>query len=215
MKRAFDASSHHKGHDITVHMEQERVWVEGLRNKEAESYVRLVRTYAGPLLRTARRYVDEDDARDAVQEVFGKVAESIQTFRGESSLSSWLHRIVINLCISRLRARKRRQEVSIEELLPTFLEDGHRAEPSPPWPDSLDRAVQRETLCELVTRNIDKLPASYRTVLMLRDIEGLCSKDAAEILNISVGSVKVRLHRARQALREMLDPVIHGTQHDL
>lgn len=156
--------------------------------------------------------MDEDDARDAVQETFGKVAESIQTFRGDSSVSSWLHRMVINLCISRLRARTSRQEVSIEELLPTFLDDGHRAEPSPPWPNNLDHAIQRETLCELVTHNIDRLPTSYRTVLMLRDIDGLCSKETAEVLSISVGSVKVRLHRARRALREMLDPVVHGAQ---
>jgi RNA polymerase sigma-70 factor (ECF subfamily) len=196
--------------DITLQAEQERVWVEGLRNKEADSYVRLVRTYAGPLLRTARRYVDEDDARDTVQEVFGKVAESIGTFRGDSSLSTWLHRIVINLCISRLRTRTRRKEVCIDELLPTFVDDGHRAEPSPPWPESLEHVVQRETLCQLVTQNIEKLPANYRTVLMLRDIEGLSSKETAEVLGISVGSVKVRLHRARQALREMLDPIIQG-----
>ena len=196
-------------------MQQERALVEGLRNREAESYARLVRAYAGPLLRTARRYLQEDDARDAVQETFGKVSEAIHSFRGDASLSSWLHRVVINLCISRLRTRTRRQEVSIEELLPTFLDDGHRANPSPPWPDGLARAIQRETLCELVTHSIDKLPSSYRTVLMLRDIEGLRSKETAEILDISVGSVKVRLHRARQALREMLDPVIHGDQYDL
>ena len=195
--------------------EQEQVWIEGLQNGNAECYRQVVEAYIGPLLRVARRYLSEEDACDAVQETFIKVLSAIQTFRGESRLLTWIQRILINQCINKLRSQKRQAEVSIDDLLPSYYEDGHRIAPTPAWPESLNDVVDRERLCGLVEKYIAKLPSAYRTVLMLRDIEGISGKETAELLDLSVGAVKVRLHRARQALRTLMDPVMQGDSIDL
>jgi len=175
----------------------------------------VVEAYIGPLLRVARRYLCEEDACDAVQETFIKVLGAIQTFRGESRLLTWIQRILINQCINKSRSQKRLAEIPIDDLLPSYHEDGHRVTPTPAWPESLNDVVDRERLCGLVETNIAKLPLAYRTVLMLRDIEGMSGKETAEMLDLSVGAVKVRLHRARQALRALMDPVMQGDSIDL
>lgn len=200
---------------MVAEQEQEQVWVEGLRNGDSACYRQVVEAYIGPLLRVARRYLREEDACDAVQETFIKVFGAIKTFRGESRLLTWIQRILINQCISKLRAQERLAEVSIDDLLPSYYDDGHRIAPTPAWPESLSTVVDRERLCRLVEKHIAKLPLAYRTVLMLRDIEGISGKETAELLNLSVGAVKVRLHRARQALRTLMDPVMQGDTLDL
>ena len=134
----------------------------------------------------------------------------IARFEGGARLSTWLHRIVINTCLMRLRSRGRRPEESIEELLPRFYEDGHRIDPGSAWrSEGVDPLESRETRA-LVRASIDRLPDIYRNVLLLRDIEGLSTEEAARMLDVKVDTVKVRLHRARQALRTLLDPHFAG-----
>lgn len=195
--------------------EQEQTWIDGLRRGDADCYRQMVEATIGPLLRVARRYLNGADAQDAVQETFIKAYSSIESFRGEASMLTWLQRILINLCVSKLRAQKRRAEVSIDEFLPDFFDDGHRVDPAPAWPAALNHIMAREKLCELVETNIQKLPLSYKTVLILRDIDGLSGRETAALLELTVGAVKVRLHRARQALRTLLEPAIQGEPIDL
>ncbi len=174
---------------------------------EEQAYEELVRTYGGRLLAVARRFLPvEEDARDAVQDAFLSAFRSIHLFERQAQLSTWLHRIVVNASLMKLRTRRRKPETSIEELLPGYLEDGHYERPASPWrTEELDPAEQSE-LRELVLRSIHSLPEGHRNVLLLRDIEGLDTEEAAELLQISPGAVKTRLHRARQALRELLEP---------
>ncbi len=164
------------------------------------------------MLAVARRLLrDEDDARDAVQEAFLAAFRSISQFEGSARLSTWLHRIVVNAALMKLRSRQRKPEEAIEDLLPSFLEDGHRVDHhAPGWPEPVDVLLQRKEVCSLVRRSIDRLPSSYRTVLLCRDIEGLDTGEAAALLGISENAVKIRLHRARQALRTLLDPHLRG-----
>ena len=116
---------------------------------------------------------NEEDAQDAVQQAFLSAFRSLPTFNGQSRLTTWLHRIVTNAALMKLRTRGRRPEESIEDLLPTFLEDGHHAEQFSEWSLPADaRMVRRETR-KHVRAAIDRLPESYRTVLVLRDIEEL------------------------------------------
>jgi len=183
----------------------ESALVAGLKSGDDAAYETLVRTYGGRLLQVARRFVGEEEAGDAVQEALLAAFEAIGRFDGKSKISTWLHRIVVNTCLMRLRRQKSRPEQSIEPLLPSFLEDGHRADPGPDW-ESPEHILRRTETRELVRDAIDQLPASYRTVLLLRDIEGLSGAEAGDQLGITTGAVKVRLHRARQALREILDP---------
>jgi RNA polymerase sigma-70 factor, ECF subfamily len=183
----------------------ETALVAGLRAGDDGAYETLVRAYGGRLLQVARRYVGDEEARDAVQEALLAAFKAIERFDGKSRISTWLHRIVVNTCLMRLRRQKSRPEQSIEPLLPSFLEDGHRADPGPDW-ESPETILRRTETRELVREAIDRLPKNYRTVLLLRDIEGLSGAEVGDRLGITTGAVKVRLHRARQALREILDP---------
>lgn len=194
---------------------QEADWVAGLRAGDADSYKQVVEATIGRLLAVARRYLREDDACDAVQDTYIKMHESIDKFRQEASLQTWLQRILVNECLQRLRKQKSRPETSIDDLLPEYLEDGHRANPQAPWPDSYREVIDRERRCECVMENLEKLPVNYRTIILLRDIEGYSGQETADLLDISIATVKVRLHRARQALRELLEPEMLGDTVDL
>jgi RNA polymerase sigma-70 factor (ECF subfamily) len=178
-----------------------------LRAGDGHAFEILVRTHSLPLLRAARRFMhSEEDARDALQDAFVSAFKSIGRFEASARLSTWLHRILINSCLMKLRAQRRRPEEEIELYLPRFLEDGHQVESSVPWCESADTILERAELRELVRSSIDRLPDTYRVVLLLRDIEELTTEESAEALGITPNAVKIRLHRARQALRTLLDP---------
>ena len=186
----------------------EQQLVAALRRGDDDAYEKLVRAHGGRLLQVARRYVGEEEARDAVQETFLSAFKAIHRFDGKARLSTWLHRIVVNACLMKLRRKSSQVEQSLEPLLPRFLEDGHRETIGTAWPESPEDVLGRNEVRRLVRRGIDQLPLSYRTVLMLRDIEGLTGIETAEMLDITPNAVKVRLHRARLALREILDPKV-------
>jgi len=176
-----------------------------LRAGDEGACERLVRDHSARLLSVARRYMrNEEDARDAVQEAFIAAFRAIHSFEGGSSLSTWLHRIAINCCLMRLRSRRRRPETSIEELLPAFDETGHRILGDESWPESAEAALERSETRQRVRDAIGHLPEKYRTVLLLRDIEDLTTDQAARALGTTPTAIKVRLHRARQALRTVL-----------
>ncbi len=178
-----------------------------IRCGEGSAFDELVRVAGPRLLAVARRMLGhEDDAQDAVQEAFLSAFRSIDRFDGRARLTTWLHRITVNACLMRLRARKRRPERRIEEFLPQFLEDGHQRVPSTPWKPEEATGIEQAEVRELVRRKINELPESYRVVLLLRDIEGLDTEAAAAVLGATPNAVKVRLHRARQALKGLLDP---------
>ncbi|NJN64683.1 MAG: sigma-70 family RNA polymerase sigma factor [Acidobacteria bacterium] len=186
--------------------------VAGLRAGDDAAFEWLVRSQTGSLLAVLRRYLRDDaEAQDAVQDAFIAAFRSIDRFEGASKLSTWLHRIAINQALMRLRSRRRRPEDPIDGLLPRFREDGHQAEPALPWPgEGADELLVKAELRERVRAAIDRLPETYRTVLLLRDIEGLSGEEAAVALGVTSTAVKVRLHRARQALRGLLDEPIRG-----
>lgn len=177
-----------------------------LRAGDERAYERLIRDYGGRMLAVARRIMrNEEEARDVLQEAYLLAFRALPRFEGQSRLSTWLHRIVVNAALMRLRSRKVRPEESIEPLLPTFQDDGHPNVFFTPWPESAESLLARRETCELVRAAIDRLPETYRTVLLLRDIEELDTCEAAELLGVTANAVKIRLHRARQALRELLD----------
>ena len=176
-----------------------------LRAGREEAFETLVRAHSGRMLSVCRRILrNEEEAKDAVQEAFVSAFRGISKFQGTSQLGTWLHRIAVNASLMRLRSRKRRPEESIEELLPPFKDDGHaRFEPRDWSPNALQTVESRESR-EFVRSCIDRLPELYRTVVLLRDIEELDTSEAAEVLGVSDGVIKVRLHRARHALRGLL-----------
>ncbi len=171
----------------------------------------LVRQHCGHMLAVARRLLrTEDDRADAVQEAFLSAFRRLDGFESNSTLGTWLHRIMVNVCLMRLRARSRRREALIEDLLPAFDETGLHGRPVRPWADhALARLMQAETRAH-VRASIERLPDSYREIILLRDIEELDTEQTARQLGINPGTVKTRLHRARQALRTLLEPAVLG-----
>lgn len=177
-----------------------------LRVGEDAAFRELVEFNTGAMLAVARRFLrNEDDARDAVQDAFLSAFRALDRFEGDALLSTWLHRITINACLMKLRTRRRRPEASIDDLLPGFLEDGRLAAVGEPWQDRADAILESKQSRRLVTEAIDELPDIFRTVLILRDIEGFDTEQTAEALDLTVPAVKTRLHRARQALKGSLD----------
>jgi RNA polymerase sigma-70 factor (ECF subfamily) len=188
-------------------VDDEATLIAQLRAGDDAAFEQVVRTYGGRLLAVARRIVNsEEDARDAVQDAFLNAFRSLDRFEGNAKLSTWLHRIVVNAALMKLRTRKRKPEQSIEGMLPSFLDDGHHEERFQSWDEPVDKLMERAENRELVRKQIDALPEGYRTVLVLRDIEGLDTEETAKVLGLSVNATKIRLHRARQALRTMLAP---------
>ena len=119
---------------------EDRDLVARLRSGDAAAYEAVVRAHSGRLLAVAFRLLrNSEDARDAVQEAFLSAFKAIDGFSGEARVSTWLHRIVVNCALMKIRGRS--PEESIEDLLPTFQEDGHQAHPSREWPESSHRAV--------------------------------------------------------------------------
>jgi RNA polymerase sigma-70 factor, ECF subfamily len=188
-------------------VDDEATLIAQLRAGDEAAFERVVRQYGGRLLAVARRIVGtEEDARDVVQDAFMNAFKNLDRFEGNAKLSTWLHRIAVNAALMKLRTRKRKPEQSIDTMLPGFNDDGHFEERFQSWEEPVDKALEREENRELVRRQIDALPESYRTVLVLRDIEGLDTEETANMLGLSVNATKIRLHRARQALRTMLAP---------
>lgn len=175
-----------------------------LRGADPAAFETLVRAMTGRLLATARRFLRDDAlAQDAVQDAFLQAYRALPAFEGRSSLSTWLHTITVRTCLMRLRHDRSHPEARIEDLLPTFASDGHRQQVGPAWQPPEELSSDERAL---VRGCIEKLPEDFRNVLLLRDIEEVDTRGAAELLGISEGLVKARLHRARQALRTLLDP---------
>lgn len=177
--------------------------VRAVQRGDAGAMDALIRaTYAGVYALCKRLLVDPSDAADATQEVYLRVVRSVLGFRAESSFGTWLHRVTVNVCATALRRRgdvRARGQVA-----------GYTAFAAPDSPDVLASAEDTEgRVADLdqarqVADAIGQLDADARAVVLLRDVEGLSTKEAAEVLGISEGSVKVRLHRAHAKLRQLV-----------
>src|SRR5262249_36256773 len=164
------------GHDSLVAMDEahsatstqeasdESALLSGLRAGDEAAFERLVRGESGRLLATARRILsNEDDARDAVQDAFLSAFRALDSFEGNARVSTWLHRIVVNAALAKLRRQLRKPERSIDDLLPKYLADGHQADPAVEWRESGEAALQHDETRALVRQAIDQLPETYRT----------------------------------------------------
>jgi RNA polymerase sigma-70 factor (ECF subfamily) len=183
----------------------------GLRAGDDGSFAELVRRYGGKMLSVAIRIVgNPEDARDCVQESFLQAFEHIDGFEGRSTVWTWLYRILVNSALLKLRSRRRRPESSLDDLMPEFDAYHCRIEPGDPGHDSVEELVSRKETRDTVRQAIEELPDDYRDVLLLRDILELDTQETAESLQINPGAVKTRLHRARAALKKLLEPLIRG-----
>jgi RNA polymerase sigma-70 factor (ECF subfamily) len=180
------------------------------RERDFAAFEALVERYQDKVYRLAFRFVrNETEAKEIVQETLLSVWRKLDGFKGESQFSSWLYRVTSNAALMRLRSQRRHPEVSTEELEPGFLDTrtaayGEIAPVGENWARRPDDELQSEELRQQLQRAIDALPDIYRTVFLVRDVDGFSTEETAEALGISVPTVKTRLHRARIALREAI-----------
>ena len=186
--------------------------LEALRRRDVSAAECLVSTFGDRAYRLAIGITgNQQDAEEAVQDAFLSVINKIDTFRGNAALRSWIYRITANAAHQRRRSvARRRHEISLDEILPTFHEDGTHADPIVDWSAELnDPAVQAE-LQSVLTSALAELPDHYRAVIVLHDVEGLSMAEVADCLEITVSTAKARTHRARLLLRQRLAGFMSG-----
>jgi len=149
------------------------------------------------------------EAEEAVQAAYLSAFSSIGAFEGRSALSTWLTRIVINEALGRRRAEESRRR-QLEKEGVAVLDDYREALMRGSVAEGPDVAIAREQIRVLLEQAVAQLPESFRSVFVLRDVEGLSSEETAEILDVPLGTVKTRLHRSRRKLKELLAPEVKG-----
>jgi len=153
----------------------------------------------------------EQDTQDAVQDAFLQVHRHVGEFQGESRVSTWLHRIVVNAALMKLRSRRRKPEQELDDGSPQFDEAVSSLRPTAEWERPSEELLESAETRAMVRHSIDRLPAAYREVLKLRDLDELDTEETAGLLRVTTNVVKIRLHRARQALRSQLEQEISET----
>lgn len=180
----------------------EQALIEGLKQKSDEAFEELVAHYARRLYYVSLRILrNPQDAEDAVQETLLNTFQSIDGFREECSLYSWLYRIVCNQSLEKLRQRQQRVVLPIEPYLPEF-DYGQHKERILDWNETPDRVLHTEELSKFFEQCIDELPEDYRIAYILKDVEKLSEDQAAEIAGVNKSTIKNRVHRARLVIRK-------------
>ncbi len=164
----------------------------------------LVETYETRMYNTAVRMVsNSEDAMDIVQDVFVKVYKALPRFRGDSKFSTWIYRICVNTSLDHLRKRKKVQIYSLDA--PIILSDSEVQRQVEDLEKNTEKVVETRLLGEKVLDILNDLDFHYRVVLILCDVQGYSYQEISEILNISLGTVKSRIHRARNIVRKLID----------
>jgi RNA polymerase sigma-70 factor, ECF subfamily len=190
--------------DLSIYASEDEL-LGGLRRQEPAACTCFLKEYAPRMLRLALRITgDPDEAENVLQESFISACNRIDDFQGLSTLNTWMYRIVLNNALMSLR-RKRPDTVPLE------AHDTHAGQ-GPNWTDDYIAQPVEEVLAAELQESLNlallALPERLRTAFVLRELEGLSTREAAEALEISESALKVRLHRARQALREQLGPYL-------
>lgn len=184
-----------------------------VRSKDRAATERFVRKHAGWMLSVARRIAgDTGHADDIIQSAFANIFKHLDAFDGRSSVTTWMYRIVVNEALMTLRKQRRAGADEVDGLMPVFDANGCRVEGDWTTFETPENLMQRSQTKAMVRDRIDLLPDKYRIVLVLRDIEELPTAQVAEMLELSEANVKVRLHRARAALKSLLEPLIRGQE---
>ncbi|HSB80951.1 MAG TPA: sigma-70 family RNA polymerase sigma factor [Candidatus Methylomirabilis sp.] len=189
-------------------LEGEPALLDASRAGDSRTMEELIRRHQarlfGFVLRMCR---NADDAQDVLQETFLGMIRSIHEFRGECKFTTWLFQIAFHVCLKRRRRGlfepKPEQELSLDDLLPSPDTGGQRLDIAD-WSENAERTLLRAELFTRVEAAIERLPQRYRVVLLLRDVEGMSTEEAAEVLLLSIPAVKSRLHRARLFVRREL-----------
>jgi RNA polymerase sigma-70 factor (ECF subfamily) len=169
------------------------------------------REYAPRIYHIARRMLGNDaDAEDVTQDVLLQVIRKLDTFRGESQISTWLHRVTVNAALAFRQKRANRQKHETHDTPANSLEVAPAHSPVKRWNIGPDEPVLAAEQSAVIGKAIDDLPDPFREVYVLADVEGLPNSEIADMLGLSVPAVKSRLHRARLRMRDSLAPHFEG-----
>ena len=176
--------------------------VDGVRKGDQDSFEELLGRYNNKVFSLATRLTrNPEDAEEVLQDVFVTVHRKLDSFAGKSSFSSWLYRITVNAAFMKLRKRRQIQSVSLEDILQQPQMTSALRAPDTTFVDA--QSMRNEMLSALEVA-ISRLPDEYRPVFILRDVDGLTSKEVGKILDLTIPAVKSRLHRSRLMLRRRL-----------
>jgi RNA polymerase sigma-70 factor (ECF subfamily) len=186
--------------------DEDRLLIEQVKTGDHEAFDVLFQRHFSMVYRQAFRLAgNREEAEEVVQEVFLTIYAKAQTFRGAAAFSTWLYRITANAALSKLRRRKKGEELALDEYLPSFREDGHHlVRPVVDWSNELEERVASEERQRLIQQALDQLTPVDKAVVVLSDLEGLSDRDIGSALGLSVSAVKARLHRSRLFLRGKL-----------
>ena len=162
-------------------------------------------TFQTKILRYLTRLVGRNEAEDLTQEVFVKVSKGLKDFKGKSSFSTWIYRIATNVALDRKRSTSFQKESSKDSITLDELTEMGRDVLTVEKKPSIDQRAIKKEMNECIRDFIDNLPDNYRTVILLSELEGFKNQEIAEIIGISLDTVKIRLHRARVKLKEELE----------
>jgi len=177
--------------------------VQAAKKGDLEAFSELVKRYDRNVFRIAQHIThNEEDAQDVVQEAFLKAYQNLDQFQGNSKFYTWLVRIAVNEALMKLRRRRTDRTVSIDEDVET--DEGTMPREVADWSPNPEQLYGQSELSEILKKTIQGLPPGFRTVFVLRDVEGLSTEETAEMLGLSIPAVKSRLLRARLQLRERL-----------
>jgi RNA polymerase sigma-70 factor (ECF subfamily) len=183
-----------------------------LREQDESAYIELLNLYSKKVFRLAMSLVKhKEDAEDVTQEVFLTVCSRIDDLKESKALSSWIYRITVNASLMKIRKSGRSEQVSFEEDLPRFDQNGMHVKPVKDWSENPEEKASSKEVMDFIRENLKELPESYKVVFLLRDVEGLSNNEVAEVLDISLTATKSRLHRARLFMRERLSKYFEGS----
>jgi RNA polymerase sigma-70 factor (ECF subfamily) len=181
----------------------EKLLVKKSQSGDIEAFESLISSYDKRAYNIAYRVMgNEEDAKDMAQEAMLRIFRSIKDFKGQSSFSTWLYRIVTNVCLDELRRRKNDKHISIDSTIQTENGELHiELSSDKETPESVYERVEQR---ELIKKAIRELNDEYRSVIVLRDIQGFSYDEISNMLDCSLGTVKSRINRARTMLRDKL-----------
>ncbi len=181
----------------------EQILIEKASDGDADAFETLVEKYEKGVYNLAYRLIpDREDAMDIVQEVFLKAFQALPRFRGDSRFSTWLHRVCVNASLDFLRRKQRTQTYSLDE--PIALKESSVSREVQDDGNSVEDIVETKSLGQSVLSALNSVDDVHRTVIVLSDIRGYSYQEIADMLGISIGTVKSRLHRGRNAIRKLL-----------
>ena len=177
--------------------------VQAAKKGDLDAFSQLVKRYDRNIFRIAQHIThNEEDAQDVVQEAFLKAYQNLEQFQGNSKFYTWLVRIAVNEALMKLRRRRSDKTVSLDEDVVT--EEGSMPREVADWSPNPEQLYGQSEWSDILKKTIQGLPPGFRTVFVLRDVEGLSTEETAEMLGLSIPAVKSRLLRARLQLRERL-----------